>query len=62
MLKGKQAEDFIHMANENLKLKGSVDFSKQAETCANILKKAKFTTLSKEEVESDRSSAYDYMI
>jgi hypothetical protein len=39
-LTGKVAEDFIRMADENLKHKGTIDFTKQREAAERILIKA----------------------
>lgn len=39
-LTGKVAEDFIQTADENLKNRGTVDFSKQRENAERILVKA----------------------
>lgn len=41
ILHGEDAERFIKMANENLKKKHTIDFSKEFEIANKILKKAK---------------------
>ena len=41
MLKGKEALDFREKAEKALKMRGSIDFSKQREEMRNILAKAK---------------------
>lgn len=41
VLHGKEADRFIKKADEALKLKGTIDFSKQARICQKIISKSK---------------------